>query len=637
MLFGYFTKKDWAYVALCTACIVFQVYLDLKIPEFMNEITYAVQTGTGSELVARDGYRMLSCALLSLAASVGAGFFAAKFSASFVRTLRHRMFAKVQELSSQDISEISAASLVTRSTNDPYQLQNFFGRSVQILVKSPILAVWAVLKMSGAEWQWTAITVVGVLIIAATIASVMWCVMKLFRRIQWLKDDVNREVRENLTGSKVVRAYNAQEYRLSKFDEASSALLDNNVRIFSRMAPMAGISSTVINVMTIGIYWTGALIITGVSDQDDKFRLFSDMVVFSSYALQVMSAFMMLTGIIRGFPSAKVAYGRMTDVIERERGVPEGDFDGDTGIGGTIEFRNVTFTYPGRKTPALENVSFKIKRGQTLAVLGSTGSGKSTLVKLILRQYDPDFGQILVDGKDVREYTRRALYSRLGYVPQTPVIFTGSVEYNVNFGETAPYRTREDVWRALEIAQADGFVRNLPEGLDAELSQYGRNVSGGQKQRITIARAVCKDPETLLLDDSFSALDFKTDKALRQALRERMGGTTKVVVAQRVGTVMDADLIIVLDDGKAVGTGTHDDLMRNCVLYRDTARAQMEEDRCRPEARPGPAPRSPRTSGRPCARSCATWGSTSCTSSPGWSCPSCRPRRSCWRLGSWRR
>ena len=598
MFFRYFTGKEWAYVVLCTACIVFQVYLDLRIPEYMNDITYAIQTGSGQKLVEKDGYGMIVCALVSLISSVGAGFFAARFAASFTRNLRLRMFSRVQDLSSQDISEISAASLVTRSTNDPYQLQNFFGRSLQVIVKSPILATWAVLKISGSNWEWTSITIAGVLVIMATIAVVMWCVMKFFRRIQWLKDDVNREVRENLTGSKVIRAYNAEGYRTSKFDDASKALLDNNVSIFARMAPMGSMSNTVINIMTIAIYCSGALMLAGVSDQDSKFQMFSDMIVFSSYALQVMTAFMMFTGVIRGFPSAKVAYGRMTEIIERERSVPEGCFDGETASEGEIEFRNVTFTYPGRKTPALENVSFRIGKGQTLAVLGSTGSGKSTLIKLILRQYDPDSGQVLVDGKDVKDYTRRALYSRLGYVPQTPIIFTGTVEYNVNYGETAYSRTHDDVLRALRIAQAEEFVSRLPEGTETMLSQYGKNVSGGQKQRLTIARAVCKDPETLLLDDSFSALDFKTDRSLRQSLKTSMPGTTKVIVAQRVGTVMDADMIIVLDDGKAVGMGDHKELMKSCQIYHDTAIAQMEERRCRRDRRIGPLLRSLRTSGR---------------------------------------
>ncbi|MBO4569120.1 MAG: ABC transporter ATP-binding protein [Candidatus Methanomethylophilaceae archaeon] len=610
MIFKYFTRKDWAYVALCTACIVFQVYLDLKIPEYMNDITYAIQTGGGSDLVAEKGYEMAACALLSLAAAVSAGFFAARFSASYVRTLRLRMFARVQKLSSQDMSEISAASLVTRSTNDPYQLQNFFGRSLQIIIKSPVLATWAILKISGGSWEWTAITAAGVLVITCTIAVVMWSVMGFIKKVQWLKDDVNREVRENLLGSKVIRAYNAEDYRERRFDEASDALLQNSVHLFGRMAPLSGVSNMVINLMTIGIYWTGALMISDVSDPDSRFRLFSDMVVFSSYALQIMTAFMMMIGIIRGFPGAKVAYGRITEVIERGISVPEGGFSGETPLKGEIEFRNVTFTYPGRTSPALEDVSFKITEGQTLAVLGSTGSGKSTLLRLILRQYDPDSGQVLVDGKDVKEYTRKALYSRIGYVPQTPVIFTGSVEYNVNYGETSSSRDMDDVMRALRIAQAEDFVSRLPEGTDTVLSQYGRNVSGGQKQRIAIARAICKDPEAVILDDSFSALDFKTDKALRRAMAESMAGTTKVIVAQRVGTVMDADLILVLDQGKVVGAGTHEELMRSCRPYIDTAKAQLEARRCRPEAPAGPRWRSPRAFGGPSPRYCATSGST---------------------------
>ncbi len=586
--FRHLSGKDWAYVALCTACIVFQVYLDLKIPEYMNDITYAIQTGGGTSLVSEKGREMAFCALLSLASSVCAGFFAARFAASFVRTLRLKMFSKVQRLSSQDMSKISAASLVTRSTNDPYQLQNFFGRSLQIMIKSPVLAAWAILKISDSSWEWTAITAAGVLVITCTIAVVMWSVMRFIKRVQWLKDDVNREVRENLIGSKVIRAYNAEEYRERMFDEASDALLQNSVSMFKRMSPLGGTSNMVINLMTIGIYWTGALMISDVSDPDSRFRLFSDMVVFSSYALQIMTAFMMVIGIVRGFPGAKVAYRRMAEVIEREAGIMEGGFSGDTGVRGEIEFRNVTFTYPGRTSPALKDVSFRISEGQTLAVLGSTGSGKSTLLKLVLRQYDPDSGQVLVDGKDVREYTRKALYSRIGYVPQAPVIFTGSVEYNVNYGETASSRTMDDVLRALRIAQAEDFVSRLPEGTGTVLSQYGRNVSGGQKQRIAIARAICKDPETMILDDSFSALDFKTDKALRDAMAESMAGTTKVIVAQRVGTVMDADLILVLDEGRVVGAGTHEALMESCTPYIETAKAQMEADRCRREAPAGP-------------------------------------------------
>ena len=434
--------------------------------------------------------------------------------------------------------------------------------------------------------------------------------MGFIKKVQWLKDDVNREVRENLLGSKVIRAYNAEDYRERRFDEASDALLQNSVHLFGRMAPLSGVSNMVINLMTIGIYWTGALMISDVSDPDSRFRLFSDMVVFSSYALQIMTAFMMMIGIIRGFPGAKVAYGRITEVIERGISVPEGGFSGETPLKGEIEFRNVTFTYPGRTSPALEDVSFKITEGQTLAVLGSTGSGKSTLLRLILRQYDPDSGQVLVDGKDVKEYTRKALYSRIGYVPQTPVIFTGSVEYNVNYGETSSSRDMDDVMRALRIAQAEDFVSRLPEGTDTVLSQYGRNVSGGQKQRIAIARAICKDPEAVILDDSFSALDFKTDKALRRAMAESMAGTTKVIVAQRVGTVMDADLILVLDQGKVVGAGTHEELMRSCRPYIDTAKAQLEARRCRPEAPAGPRWRSPRAFGGPSPRYCATSGST---------------------------
>ena len=575
MFFGYFTKKEWAYVILCTACIVFQVYLDLRIPEYMNDITYAIQTGSGQELVEKDGYGMLLCALLSLISSVGAGFFAARFSASFTRNLRLRMFARVQDLSSQDISEISAASLITRSTNDPYQLQNFLGRSLQVIVKSPILATWAILKISSSNWEWTLITIVGVLIIIATIAIVMWSVMKFFKRIQWLKDDVNREVRENLTGSKVIRAYNAEEYRTSKIYDASEALLDNNVRIFTQMAPMGSISNTVINVMTIAIYWTGAFLISDVSDQEGKFQLFSDMIVFSSYALQVMTAFMMFTGIIRGFPSAKVAYGRMTEIIERKRSVPEGDFDGETPAVGEIEFRNVGFSYPDTKDYVFSGIDLKVSKGETVAFIGATGSGKSTLINLIPRFYDATEGQVLVDGVDVREYDLDALRRKIGYVPQKAVLMSGTVESNVNYGNTSDERNMDDVKHAVRIAQGTDFIEKMENGYEGRVAENGSNFSGGQKQRLSIARAVCRKPEIYVFDDSFSALDYRTDLKLRTALRKEISDATLIIVAQRIGTIRDADKIVVLDSGKAVGIGTHEELMKTCEVYREIASSQL--------------------------------------------------------------
>ncbi|WP_400206533.1 ABC transporter ATP-binding protein [Methanomethylophilus alvi] len=575
MILKYFRKRDWALTAALVVFIICQVYLDLEIPGYMNDITYAIQTGSGTDVVKEYGTDMVLCAFLSLGFSVAAGFCATNIAASLGRTLRERQFDRVQEFSMQDMDRFSAASLITRSTNDVYHLMVFTARGLQIVIKSPILATWALLKISGKNWEWTAATAAAVVVLVAVVAVTMWYTVPRFKKIQWLTDGINRVTRENLDGIRVIRAYNAEEYQQKKFDKANDDLLENNVANAHAMAPMHPITSSLNNFLTLAIYWIGAGLIAAAGSTGDKMVLFSDMIVFSSYAMQVVSAFMLMIGIIRGLPRAMVAAGRVEEVIEAEPSIKDGGFDGVTDAEGEVEFRDVSFSYPDAEGPAIEKVSFKVGKGQTLAIIGPTGSGKSTLVNLIPRFYDATGGQVLVDGIDVREYDQKALRRRIGYVPQSAVIFSGSVEYNVNYGDTSADRTEDDVRRALEIAQGIDFVEKMEGGMDGHVSQYGRNVSGGQKQRICIARAVCKRPEILIFDDTFSALDFKTDLALRESLKRETAGTTNIIVAQRIGTIMDADRIIVLDKGKVVGDGTHDRLMKECGIYRNIAMSQM--------------------------------------------------------------
>ena len=575
MILKYFRKRDWALTAALVVFIICQVYLDLEIPGYMNDITYAIQTGSGTDVVKEYGTDMVLCAFLSLGFSVAAGFCATNIAASLGRTLRERQFDRVQEFSMQDMDRFSAASLITRSTNDVYHLMVFTARGLQIVIKSPILATWALLKISGKNWEWTAATAAAVVVLVAVVAVTMWYTVPRFKKIQWLTDGINRATRENLDGIRVIRAYNAEEYQQKKFDKANDDLLENNVANAHAMAPMHPITSSLNNFLTLAIYWIGAGLIAAAGSTGDKMVLFSDMIVFSSYAMQVVSAFMLMIGIIRGLPRAMVAAGRVEEVIEAEPSIKDGGFNGVTDAEGEVEFRDVSFSYPDAEGPAIEKVSFKVGKGQTLAIIGPTGSGKSTLVNLIPRFYDATGGQVLVDGIDVREYDQKALRRRIGYVPQSAVIFSGSVEYNVNYGDTSADRTEDDVKKALEIAQGIDFVEKMEGGMDGHVSQYGRNVSGGQKQRICIARAVCKRPEILIFDDTFSALDFKTDLALRESLKKETAGTTNIIVAQRIGTIMDADRIIVLDKGKVVGDGTHDRLMKECGIYRNIAMSQM--------------------------------------------------------------
>ena len=576
MILKYLGRRDWIWVIACVAFIVCQVYFDLRIPEYMSEITDHIQMGMGSDIVARDGLAMVVCSLLSLAASLCAGAMSARTAASLSRNLRRLEFERVQSFSKQDINSFSAASLITRSTNDVYHIQGFTARGLQISVKAPIMAVWALSKINAGAFEWTAVTAIALIVLVMVIILLVKLNFPFMKRIQWLMDGVNRSTRENLEGLRVIRAYNAECYQQEKFDRANEDLLKNNLTAVRIMAPLHPISSSLMNFLTLAIYWIGAGIIISTSSQAEQMTLFSDMIVFTTYATQVVMSVMMLTGIFRGLPRAMVSASRIEEVIEHEPAIRDGPGVGDTEQKGTVEFRDVAFSY-GDDREVVSNISFKVEAGQTFAIIGPTGSGKTSLVNLIPRMYEATSGSVMVDGHDVKEYGLRELRSRIGYVPQSAVIFSGSVKDNVNYGEGANDRSEDDIRRALDIAQASPFVDSMSEGMDSFISQHGRNVSGGQKQRISIARAVCREPEIYIFDDTFSALDYRTDRDLRAALKRETSGHTTIIVAQRIGTIMDADRIIVLENGRIVGDGDHASLMNDCPLYREIAESQLSE------------------------------------------------------------
>ena len=576
MILKYLGRRDWIWVIACVAFIVCQVYFDLRIPEYMSEITDHIQMGMGSDIVARDGLAMVVCSLLSLAASLCAGAMSARTAACLSRNLRRLEFERVQSFSKQDINSFSAASLITRSTNDVYHIQGFTARGLQISVKAPIMAVWALSKINAGAFEWTAVTAIALIILVVVIILLVKLNFPFMKRIQWLMDGVNRSTRENLEGLRVIRAYNAEGYQQEKFDRANEDLLKNNLTAVRIMAPLHPISSSLMNFLTLAIYWIGAGIIVSTSSQAEQMTLFSDMIVFTTYATQVVMSVMMLTGIFRGLPRAMVSASRIEEVIEHEPAIRDGPGVGDTEQKGTVEFRDVAFSY-GDDREVVSDISFKVEAGQTFAIIGPTGSGKTSLVNLIPRMYEATSGSVMVDGHDVKEYGLRELRSRIGYVPQSAVIFSGSVRDNVNYGEGANDRSEDDIRRALDIAQASSFVDSMSEGMDSFISQHGRNVSGGQKQRISIARAVCREPEIYIFDDTFSALDYRTDRDLRAALKRETSGHTTIIVAQRIGTIMDADRIIVLENGRIVGDGDHASLMNDCPLYREIAESQLSE------------------------------------------------------------
>nr|WP_318684073.1 ABC transporter ATP-binding protein [uncultured Acetatifactor sp.] len=580
-LLRYFKKQDWMTVLLCVVFVAAQVGLDLTLPDYMSEITSLVQTeGSLMEDIFAAGVKMLLCALGSLLLAVAVGYFASRLAATLARRVREAVFEKVEGFSMEEINRFSTASLITRSTNDITQVQMIIAMGLQVMIKAPIMAVWAILKISGKSWQWTAATGVAVALLMLLILILMIFVMPKFRRIQALTDNLNRVTRENLTGIRVVRAYNAEAYQEEKFERANGELTENNLFAQRMMALMMPGMNVILNGLTLSIYWIGAMLINQASVMD-RIGLFSDMVVFSSYAMQVVMAFMLLVMIFIMLPRASVSAKRINEVLDTEPRIIDGNrTEGLPGKEGEVEFRHVSFRYPDAADDVLKDISFTARRGETIAFIGSTGSGKSTLINLIPRFYDATQGEVLVDGVNVKEYTAKALHNKLGYVSQKAVMFAGTVESNVSYGDNGRDIgiDEENVKKAVAIAQGREFVEKMEDAYQGMVAQNGANLSGGQKQRLAIARAIYRKPEIYIFDDSFSALDYKTDKILREALKKETSDTTSFIVAQRIGTIKNADKIIVLDEGRAVGMGTHGELLRSCEVYRQIALSQLSKE-----------------------------------------------------------
>ena len=579
-LLRYIKLKEWLFFALSLVFICAQVFLDLKLPDYMSKITTLVETGGSVDAVWDAGGMMLLCSLGSLVASVIVTLLAAKIAAGFSRRLRGAMFERVEAFTLEEINAFSTASLITRSTNDVGQVQMLIVMSMQVLVKAPIMAVWGIMKISGKAWQWSLATGIAVVLLSVLLGIIMKITFPRFRKIQWLQDALNHAARENLNGIRVVHAYNAEEYQVNKFEKANTDLLENSLYVNRITTMMSPFMSLIMNCLSMSIYWIGAVLINSVAPgaadaAGIRVGIFSDMIVFMSYAMQIIGAFIMIIIVIMIAPRALVAAGRINEVLETEPKVLDGEITADTEEKGEVEFKNVSFTYPGGSGSALENISFTAKKGETVAIIGSTGAGKSTLVNLIPRFYDVTEGEVLVDGHNVKEYQLEELYKKISYISQNAVMFSGTVRSNVLFGATAEEDRLES---ALRISMAEEFVNELENGADSEMAQRGTNFSGGQKQRISIARALSRDAEIIIFDDTFSALDFKTDRALRDALKTETEGITKIVVAQRIGTIMGADRIIVLDEGKQVGTGTHGELLKSCEVYRQIALSQLSEE-----------------------------------------------------------
>lgn len=571
--------KEWIQIIVSLMFIIVQVWLDLRLPDYMAEITKNSQM-PGSELsdIWLSGGKMMLCALGSVVAAVIVGFFASRIAASFSQRIRRVLFYKVDSFSMEEINYFSTDSLITRSTNDITQVQLFITMGLQILIKAPIMAVWALTKISGKGKEWTIATGAAVGIMCVVIAFVMIFVIPKFRKMQVLTDNLNRVTRENLTGLRVVRAYNAEDYQEQKFEKANEELTDTQLFTNRGMAVMMPMMMTLISGLSLSIYWIGAYLIDK-AEAMDRLTLFSDMVVFTSYAMQIVMSFMMMIMIFVMLPRASVSAKRINEVIATKATIFDGINDGkNNDIMGQIEFKDVSFKYPGASDYVIENISFTAKKGETVAFIGSTGSGKSTLINLIPRFYDVTSGEILVDGINVKDYKQEALHNKIGYVPQKAVMFRGTVTSNVGYGDNGKEKAdQEGIKKAIRIAQGTDFVENMDNQYDSEIAQGGTNVSGGQKQRLAIARAVCRKPEIYIFDDSFSALDYKTDRILRTTLKKETAGVTSLIVAQRIGTIMDADQIVVLDEGKVVGIGTHKGLLSTCEVYREIAMSQLSE------------------------------------------------------------
>ena len=604
----YLSKAEIGQMLIALATIVGQVWFDLELPDYMSDITTLVET-PGSEMhdIWIAGGKMLLVSLGSAVCAVITGYIAARVSASFGQRLRSLEFGKVESFGPAEMNRFSTASLITRSTNDITQIQMFITMGLQLIVKSPIMAVWAIGKIAGEGFEWTLATGIAVAVLLAAIVILMILVMPRFKAMQRLTDNINLVARENLTGLRVVRAYNAEDYQEAKFTRANADLTDTQLFTSRATAVMMPLMNTVMNGLMLAVYWIGAYLIDA-AEATDKLSVFSDMVVFSSYSVQVIMSFLLMSMVFVLWPRADVSAQRVLEVLDTEPSVVDGagadaaQPHGHDSVTGEVEFRDVSFTYPDSHEPMLSHVSFTARRGQTVAFIGSTGSGKTTLINLVPRLYDATEGQVLVDGRDVRDYTLKDLRSRIGYVPQRSVLFKGTIAGNIAYGATecesdggpsdgatdhasdgasigtsdAAARARR-IADAADVAQAAEFIDRMDGGYDAPVAQGGANVSGGQKQRISIARAVHRDPEILIFDDSFSALDFRTDRAVRDALAEHAADATKLIVAQRIGTIMNADHIVVLDEGRVAGQGTHRELLETCEVYRQIARSQLSE------------------------------------------------------------
>lgn len=570
-------KREVLMAVLCTLLVLGQVYFDLTLPDYMTDLTMMLNTaGSETSDILNVGLKMLGCTLASAALAIGCGYLSAKTASGFSYTVREKLFNHVMDMGSEEMQDFSIPSLITRTTNDITQIQMIISMGLQMIIKSPIMAVWAVIKILGKSWELSAVTAAFVVVICVFVLVVMATCIPRFRIVQKLTDKINRVARENLTGINVVHAFNAEKYQNDKFDVPSKDMMNTqlkNQRMFALMMPVMNIG---MNGLTLAIYWLGAVLIQQIAltAVQDRITLFSNVVVFSTYATYVVMSFMMLVMIFMMLPAAQVSAERINEVLERDVNIKEGSVS-EGNEQGTVEFKNVSFRYPHASEDELSNISFKINKGQTLAIIGATGSGKTTLISLIPRFYDATEGEVLVDGVNVKNYKFDTLYDKLGYVTQKAVLFAGSIRENVFFGESAAPESDEELKNAIELSQAEEFVDKLPDGTEHMISQMGRNVSGGQKQRLSIARALSRKPEILVFDDSFSALDYKTDAKLREGLNEKLKDTTKIIVAQRISTIRHADKIIVLDRGEAVGMGTHEELMKNCDVYKEIALSQL--------------------------------------------------------------
>lgn len=570
--------KEWIMVAISVIFIAGQVWLDLKLPEFMSEITTLLTTGSSDmDAIWRNGGFMLACAIGSTLLSIVVGFFAARIAAKLGLVLRANIYSQIQDFSKSEMKQFSTASLITRSTNDVTQVQNFVAMGLQVMVKAPIMAVWAIIKIVGKSWQWSLITAVAVAILLLCIITILLFCLPRFKKMQKQTDDINRVARENLTGLRVVKAFNAEKFEEDKFEEKNSNLTDTNMYVYKRMSLFGPMMSLVMNGVSLAIYWVGAYIIQAASGME-KIALFSDMVVFMSYAVQVIFSFIMLVMIFMMLPRATVSAKRINEILDTKSSIKDGQGAAPVERG-TVEFKNVSFKYPNADEYVLKNISFKVNKGEQVAFIGSTGSGKSTLIDLVPRFYDATEGEVLVDGINVKDYKLEELYNILGYVSQKSILFTGTINENVGFGKNKNGKpSEEEIQLAIKQAQAKDFVEKMPDKYNAHISQGGKNVSGGQKQRLSIARALARKSEILIFDDSFSALDYKTDKALRKTLNKDLKGTTSLIVAQRIGTIKNADQIIVLDNGNMVGKGKHEELLKNCPIYKEIALSQLSKE-----------------------------------------------------------